>query len=61
VTRYFQQENINILSYSISKSKLTLPASPCRMIDPAAARLRVMFDLEMEFPITSLDKFVYSL
>jgi hypothetical protein len=36
--------------YSISKSKLTLLASPLLLILPAT-RLRVIFDLEMELEV----------
>ncbi len=36
------------MNNSISKSKLTLSASPCRIIYTVCARLRVIFDLEME-------------
>jgi hypothetical protein len=35
-----------LLAYS--KSKITLSASPCRAAALSAARLRVLFDLEME-------------
>ncbi|SFN01351.1 hypothetical protein SAMN05421863_10852 [Nitrosomonas communis] len=39
---------LSLIAYSISKSKLTMSASPCRIILLSAARLRVIFDLVME-------------
>ena len=40
----------SVFCYSISKSNLTLSASTCCIIFIlSAARLRIMFDLEMEF------------
>ena len=38
--------------YFISRSKLTLSASPCVLLIVFAARLRVMFDLEMKLDTT---------
>ncbi|SDW81953.1 hypothetical protein SAMN05421882_103015 [Nitrosomonas communis] len=41
----------SVFRYSISKSNLTLSASTCWIIFIlSAARLRIMFDLEMELP-----------